>query len=105
MSHELTPQQQVEQAFEKAFGVPPAVVTRAPGRVNLIGEHTDYNDGFVFPAAIDRATYVAARPRDDNKIHIFAVDLQDEDEFALGDITYSTEHRWSNYIRGVAKGL
>jgi galactokinase len=95
----------IREQFEQRYGIHPRLMIRAPGRVNLIGEHTDYNDGFVLPAAIDRATYVAARPRDDNKIHIFAVDLQDEDEFALGDITYSTEHRWSNYIRGVAKGL
>ena len=95
----------IREQFERHYGIHPRLMVRAPGRVNLIGEHTDYNDGFVFPAAIDRATYVAARPRDDNKIHIVAADLQDESEFSLDQIKYSNEHRWSNYIRGVAKGL
>ena len=95
----------IRDQFELHYGIHPRLIVRAPGRVNLIGEHTDYNDGFVFPAAIDRATYVAARPRDDNKIHIFAVDLGDEDEFDLEQIEFSTAHSWSNYLRGVAKAL
>ena len=95
----------IRDQFELHYGVHPRLIVRAPGRVNLIGEHTDYNDGFVFPAAIDRATYVAARPRDDDKIHIFAVDLGDEDEFDLEQIEFSTAHSWSNYVRGVAKAL
>jgi galactokinase len=95
----------IRNQFEHRYGIHPRLMVRAPGRVNLIGEHTDYNDGFVFPVAIDRATYVAARPRDDNKIHMFAVDMRDEDEFALDQIPFSTTHTWSNYIRGVAKGL
>ena len=52
----------IEQSFHAIYGTAPEVVLRAPGRVNLIGEHTDYNDGFVLPAAIDRATYVAFSP-------------------------------------------
>jgi galactokinase len=96
----------IRAQFEKHYGIHPHLMVRAPGRVNLIGEHTDYNDGFVFPAAIDRATYVAARPRDDDRVHIVAVDLNDEDEFSLSDaIERSDTHPWSNYIRGVAKGL
>ena len=54
----------VQQRFTAEFGEEPAYIVRAPGRVNLIGEHTDYNDGFVFPMAIDRATYIALRPRE-----------------------------------------
>jgi galactokinase len=95
----------IREQFEQHYGIHPRLMVRAPGRVNLIGEHTDYNDGFVFPAAIDRATYVAARPRDDDKIQIFAVDMHDQDEFSLNQIEFSTTHPWSNYIRGVAKGL
>ena len=53
----------IRDQFELHYGIHPRLIVRAPGRVNLIGEHTDYNDGFVFPAAIDRATYVAARQR------------------------------------------
>jgi galactokinase len=95
----------IRDQFERHYGIHPRLIVRAPGRVNLIGEHTDYNDGFVFPAAIDRATYVAARPRDDNRIHVVAADLSDEDEFALDQIERSADHPWSNYVRGVAKAL
>src|SRR5690242_8268798 len=92
--------------FERHYGIHPHLIVRAPGRVNLIGEHTDYNDGFVLPVAIDRATYVAARPRPDDRVHILAADMADEDEFALGaTIERSVAHPWSNYIRGIAKGL
>ena len=52
----------VKQRFQSEFGESPAFIVRAPGRVNLIGEHTDYNDGFVFPLAIDRATWIAPAP-------------------------------------------
>jgi galactokinase len=95
----------IREQFEQHYGIHPHLMVRAPGRVNLIGEHTDYNEGFVFPAAIDRATYVAARPRDDDRVHVFAVDLADEDEFALDSIEHSSAHPWSDYIRGVAKSL
>ncbi|MFN8477517.1 MAG: galactokinase family protein [Kouleothrix sp.] len=70
-----------------------------------MGEHTDYNDGFVLPAAIDRATYVAARPRDDTRVHIVAVDLHDEDE--LPSMCRLSRARLipGATIRGVVKGL
>ncbi|ACL23122.1 galactokinase [Chloroflexus aggregans] len=92
-------------AFERYFGKPPTRIARAPGRVNLIGEHTDYNDGFVFPMALDRATYVAARPRDDRIVRVFSVKFRDEDQFDLDHIVRDTQRQWVNYIRGVAKGL
>ncbi|RMD75593.1 MAG: galactokinase [Chloroflexi bacterium] len=92
-------------AFERYFGKPPTRITRAPGRVNLIGEHTDYNDGFVFPMALDRATYVASRPRDDRIVRVFSVKFRDEDQFDLDHIVRDTQRQWVNYIRGVAKGL
>ncbi|HEX5690772.1 MAG TPA: galactokinase, partial [Roseiflexaceae bacterium] len=95
----------IREQFEQHYGVHPRLIVRAPGRVNLIGEHTDYNDGFVLPAAIDRATYVAARPRDDQEVHIAAIDIPDHDIVDLGAIERSEAHPWSNYIRGVAKGL
>lgn len=62
----------VATAFERQFGGAPAVVVRAPGRVNLIGDHTDYNDGFALPLAIDRSTTIAARPRDDRMVHVLS---------------------------------
>ena len=96
---------EIRDQFTQHYGAHPRLMVRAPGRVNLIGEHTDYNDGFVFPVAIDRATYVAARPRDDRRVRTFATDIGEIDEFDLDDFGHSSEHPWSNYIRGVVKGL
>ncbi|MFQ5595585.1 MAG: galactokinase, partial [Anaerolineae bacterium] len=91
--------------FAQTFGRPAAVLAHAPGRVNLIGEHTDYNDGFVLPMAIERETRIAAAPRDDGRVHLVALDLDQEDEFRLAGLTPTEEERWSNYVRGVAAGL
>ena len=78
----------------------------ASGRVNLIGEHTDYNDGFVLPAAINFHTVVAAAPRTDSTIEVYAVDMADSDTFDLTQpITPSSGHPWANYVRGMAKVL
>lgn len=95
----------LSERFQRQYGIHPRLIVRAPGRVNLIGEHTDYNDGFVFPVAIDRATYVAARPRGDGKVRVFAVDLGDEDIFALEQVERSSDKPWSNYIRGMVQSL
>jgi galactokinase len=95
----------VRAQFEQHYGIHPSLIVRAPGRVNLIGEHTDYNDGFVLPVAIDRATYIAARTRDDRLVHSFAADLAEQDVFDLARFDRSPTHPWSNYVRGVAKGL
>jgi galactokinase len=95
----------LRDAFEARYGVHPRLVVRAPGRVNLIGEHTDYNEGFVLPIAIDRATFVAARSRPDRTMRVFSVNFDEEDSFSLDRIERSETHPWSNYVRGVLKGL
>ena len=95
----------IETAFEKTFGAAPEVVVRAPGRVNLIGEHTDYNDGFVLPAAIDRYIWFAGRARRDRTVRVRALDFNDATEFSLDAIEKDAAHSWSNYLRGVAKFL
>jgi len=95
----------IETAFEKTFGAAPEVVVRAPGRVNLIGEHTDYNDGFVLPAAIDRYIWFAGRARRDRTVRVRALDFNDAAEFSLDAIEKDAAHSWSNYLRGVAKFL
>ncbi len=94
----------VEEEFRRRFGGEPEVVVRAPGRVNLIGEHTDYNDGFVMPMAIDRWVTMAVRPRDDGRVTIHSIDLNDEGSFGLGGLG-DPSHEWIDYVRGVAGAL
>ena len=73
-------------AFERTFGTSPSYLAWGPGRVNLIGEHTDYNDGFVLPMALDRRAYVAFTPRDDGVVRLRADDLDQEGSFDLADV-------------------
>lgn len=93
--------------FEAQFGAKPERIFQAPGRVNLIGEHTDYNDGFVLPCAIDYQTLVAVTPRDDHNITVVAADYGNQrDSFSIDeDISQHQTQLWSNYIRGVIKHL
>ncbi|PNH92490.1 galactokinase [Vibrio diazotrophicus] len=97
----------VEAAFEAVLGYKASHLIQAPGRVNLIGEHTDYNDGFVLPCAINYQTVVAASPRSDSKVKVVAVDYGNAiDEFDLTQpITFVENKMWANYIRGVVKYL
>ena len=95
----------IEQRFQAIYGTTPEVVLRAPGRVNLIGEHTDYNDGFVLPAAIDRSIDFAGRKRTDRVVQVHSLDFSASVEFSLDDIQKDNKNPWSNYIRGVSKYL
>lgn len=99
--------QNVKVSFEQVLGYAPSHIVQAPGRVNLIGEHTDYNDGFVLPCAIDYQTVAAAAKREDNLIRIVSVDYANAvDEFDITqDITFQQDKMWANYIRGVVKCL
>lgn len=78
------------------------LTVRSPGRINLIGEHTDYNNGFVLPAAIDKAAYLAVTPRTDNEIHLHSVDLEDIYITSVDSIAKSTAS-WPNYLLGVVE--
>jgi galactokinase len=97
-------QQQVVETFQQRYGSAPAAVVRAPGRVNLIGEHTDYNDGFVLPMAIDRATWIALRPRKDTRITLFSRNHDESVEFDLATLT-KHRHHWGEYPKGMAWAL
>lgn len=93
--------EQVLADFAQRFGGPAQYVVRAPGRVNLIGEHTDYNDGFVFPLAIDRATWIALRPRPDQRVLLHSLDHDETVQFDLSGFSKNQGH-WAEYPRGVA---
>src|SRR5581483_4887834 len=82
-----------------------AVLVRAPGRVNLIGEHTDYNDGFVLPAAIDRFTWMAAAARDDRKVVLHSESVGETVTFDLDEPSAPRRRNWSDYPHGVARML
>ncbi|MBN8488301.1 MAG: galactokinase [Burkholderiales bacterium] len=89
-----------------AFDAPPQALVQAPGRVNLIGEHTDYNDGFVLPCAIDFHTVVAIGPRRDGRVRVIAADLNHaSDEFTLGETIAHAGPRsaWADYVRGAVQ--
>jgi len=88
--------------FQKSFHSSPQFIVRSPGRVNLLGEHVDYNDGWVLPVAIDRATYLAARKRDDDQLSIIAVDLDSHIQLPTSNFELPT---WSRYPCGVAHVL
>src|SRR5579862_9159182 len=87
--------------FAELYGGSPAIY-RAPGRVNLIGEHTDYNDGFVMPAALDLSTYVAVSPRGDRKLRVYSENLGEMCDLELESIRPGRSGHWSDYVRGVA---
>ena len=97
----------VTASFAGRFGHAPHLVVRAPGRVNLIGEHTDYNDGFVLPCAIGPATMVAVSKRHDNNVEVVAADFGDaRDQFNLElPLERNIEQPWADYVRGMMSGL
>lgn len=99
--------EQLNQAFSAIFGQEPDATFFSPGRINLIGEHTDYNGGHVFPAAITLGTYGAARKRDDQKLRFYSGNFEDLGviEVDLVDLVFKKEDSWTNYPKGVLKFL
>ena len=95
------------QKFEETFGGPPTFIASAPGRVNLIGEHTDYNGGYVFPVAINKYINIAARKRHDRRVTLYALDVNDSWEFGLDMLNAIPPQApaWSRYLIGVASLL
>jgi galactokinase len=93
----------VEEKFKERFAEKPLLV-RSPGRVNLIGEHTDYNMGYVLPAAIDKSIYFAITPRRDRQCNVVALDMKEEHEFLIDDLQV-TKKGWPNYLMGVVDQL
>lgn len=95
----------IDKVFVKTFGPKDGrIIVQSPGRVNLIGEHTDYNEGFVLPAAIDRAIFFSVAPRTDDRCHFYAADLNDKFNCNLNSIQKSAKG-WPNYLLGVIDQL
>ena len=92
----------ISEEFRKLYGGLPSIWARAPGRVDLMGSHTDYNMGFVMTMTIDRDTWIAARPRDDNHVAIHSCNVPGGTLFPLADIQRDESATWTNYVRGVA---
>ena len=107
----MIPLDQLAKSYQETFGHEPTHIARAPGRVNLLGEHVDYNDGFVLPAAIDRATYVAFSPTDTRHSTLVAVDLKQQASFFPRDIPQKKQPdasplpEWAHYPVGVMWAL
>jgi galactokinase len=95
----------VSEKFKERFGRAPDVWSRAPGRVDLMGSHTDYNLGFVMTMTIDRDTWIAARPRPDRIVAIHSLNVDGGGEFDLDHIEHDPIDRWTDYVRGVAQAL
>ncbi len=91
--------------FAKVYDGAPTHVAIGPGRVNLIGEHTDYNDGFVLPVALDKDVRVVFRPRSDRRVRLYAVEFDTWADFDLDNMAFDNEVFWANYTMGVAWAL
>lgn len=94
----------IASVFKEIYGTNAEMIIRSPGRINLIGEHTDYNNGFVLPAAIDKDARFAVSRRDDNEIHLFAIDYDEWHVTNLSDLS-AVPHTWPAYILGVIQQL
>ena len=87
--------------YRKIFDSAPEVIATAPGRINLIGEHTDYNLGYVLPAALNLRNYCLLSRSQEAKVRLWTENFKEQDEFSLHGISFSKEQKWMNYIRGI----
>jgi galactokinase len=93
------------RSHQEEYGQGPDIIAQAPGRVNLIGEHTDYNEGFVFPMAIDYYVLVAVSRRKDQHLRFYSLDFKDRKRTSLSNLRYKKEDRWANYLKGIISVL
>ncbi|HVN56193.1 MAG TPA: galactokinase family protein [Anaerolineaceae bacterium] len=96
---------EMNRQFERIYGRAPEIWARAPGRVDLMGSHTDYNLGYVMTMTIDRDVWIAAAPRPDGKVCVHSLNLEGGGEFDLAHIERDLRWPWTDYVRGVAQQL
>ncbi|MCE5314323.1 MAG: galactokinase [Armatimonadota bacterium] len=89
--------------FKRLYGAAPAVIVKGPGRVDLMGIHTDYNGGFVLPVAVNLDVIAAGRLRDDKTVRVYSQNFETMSEFSLDSIEHDNVNKWSNYVRGMLK--
>lgn len=100
----MKPLQRAKTLFQVCYNEAPSLCVYAPGRVNVIGEHTDYNDGFVMPCAINYGTAIVGRAREDHQFNVYAADLQENDQFDICQpIEKKIQQKWTGYVRGIVK--
>src|SRR4030042_3653923 len=93
------------RSHKEEYGEPPQLIASAPGRVNLIGEHTDYNEGFVMPIAIDYCVHVAVSRRTDQHLKFYSMDFKDRKRTSISNLRFKKEDRWANYPKAVVSAL
>src|SRR5438552_6219924 len=101
MSAERIIMQAIKQFFQEKFGVSPRHIVQAPGRLELLGNHTDYNEGLVMSVAVDRYVFMASAPRNDGKVELVSSAFPNGEVFYLDKITKNSDAPWTNYIKGV----
>lgn len=95
---------QIKDTFQQVFNSDPQIIAKSPGRINVIGEHTDYNNGFVLPAAIDKGVYIGLSAREDDQIELFSIDYNEKYTTDTTSLIFGKE-LWTNYILGVTRIL
>jgi len=93
--------QRIRAVFEERFGTPPTVGARAPGRVEILGNHTDYNGGYVLPTAVDRDTVLVARANGTRTVRLWTENLEAGVEFPVDDLERDPAQPWADYLKGV----
>ena len=92
---------QIISLHEKEYGAAPTAIASAPGKVDLLGEHAEYAQGFVLSLGIDRRFFVAASQRTDNSLRFFSANLNERKKSTIAGLKYKREDRWANYCKGV----
>src|SRR5882757_9172837 len=97
--------QEVQMLFKRHFGAPPVHVVRAPGRLELLGNHTDYNEGLVLSLAVDRYIQIAASPRLDGKVELISSAFPEPEIFWSNEANKNPAAPWADYVKGVLEQL
>src|SRR4026209_1857281 len=101
----VDPDQEVRQLYKEKFGHAPTHVVKAPGRLELLGNHTDYNDGLVMSLAVDRYIYIASSPRSDGKVELISSLFPKPEVFRIDDLKKNAAASWTDYSKGVLQQL